>query len=256
MRARPLHRYKMYGYEVLGTQQMDLHLLRFSNKLLIKPLPEYLLDVPFWEEHICKNQVQWENARGWLLSYVCLITSPLYLKLAHDDSLIPATITWSWWKAFVTDFLNNVEINTLHQVNKRYQFGDLRLSRINTIYRTLYFHTHFVRGYLYGYNRYVVFFERNFSWILIAFVFVGLVLSAMQVGISLDELNSNHAFMEASLVTVVLSILSVAVILGAVTITFSGIFLFNMVSAVRHAATEQRKRKEMQKQNAAGMKQV
>ena len=256
MRARPLHRYKMYGYEVLGTQQMDLHLLRFSNKILIKPLPEYLLDASFWKEHICKDQGLWESARGWLLSYVWLITSPLDLKLAHDESLVPAAITWSWWKAFVTDFLNNVDINTLHRVNKRYQFGDLRLSRINTIYRTRYFHTHFVRGYLYGYNRYVVFFERNFSWILILFVFLSLVLSAMQVGTALDELNSSRAFMKGSYGVVVLSMISVAVVLGVVGLFFVGVFLFNMVSAIRHAGREQRKRRELQKRKMAGVKQV
>ena len=32
MRARPLHRYRMLGMEVLGTQQMYLHLLKYSNK--------------------------------------------------------------------------------------------------------------------------------------------------------------------------------------------------------------------------------
>ncbi|KAL1603141.1 hypothetical protein SLS59_004235 [Nothophoma quercina] len=256
MRARPLHRYKMYGYEVSGTQQMDLHLLRFSNKILIKPLPEYLLDASFWKEYICKDQGLWESARGWLLSYVWLITSPLDLKLAHDESLVPAAITWSWWKAFVTDFLNHVDINTLHRVNKRYQFGDLRLSRINTIYRTRYFHTHFVRGYLYGYNRYVVFFERNFSWILILFVFLSLVLSAMQVGTALDELSSSRAFMKGSYGVVVLSMISVAVVLGVVGLFFVGVFLFNMVSAIRHAGREQRKRRELQKQKMAGVKQV
>lgn len=76
MRARPLHRYKMYGYELLGTQQMDLHLLRYSNKLLVKPLPEYILSTTFWEGHLCMNEALWESATGWLLSYVWLITSP------------------------------------------------------------------------------------------------------------------------------------------------------------------------------------
>lgn len=248
MRARPLHRYKMYGYELLGTQQMDLHLLRYSNKLLVKPLPEYILSTTFWEGHLCMNEALWESATGWLLSYVWLITSPLDLKLAHDNALLPAAITWSWWKAFATDFLEHVDMNTLHQVNKRYHFGDLRLSRINSIYRTRFFFTHFVRGYLYGYNRYVVFFERNFSWILILFVFLSLVLSAMQVGTALDQLNSNKAFMKGSYGVVVLSMVSVVAVLGVVGLCFIGIFLFNMVSAVRHAGSEERKRAKAKKE--------
>lgn len=159
MRARPLHRYTMLGMEVLGTQQMDLHLLKYSNKLLVKPLPEWMLSYDFWKEHICKpgdadpdgtrkEDWLWESAAGFLVSYVWLITTPLDLKIAHEYTLLPSFITWHWWKAFVKDFMQHVNINTLHQVNKRYHFGDLRLGRINSIYRTRYAHTHFVRGYL------------------------------------------------------------------------------------------------------------
>jgi hypothetical protein len=41
-----------------------------------------------------------------------------------------------------------VDINSLEHVNQRWQFGDLRLGRVNSTYRIRYFHTHFVRGYL------------------------------------------------------------------------------------------------------------
>lgn len=247
MRARPLHRYKMYGYEIFGTQQMDLHLLQYSNKLLVKPLPEYLLDTAFWEEHICADKALHESATGWVLSYVWLITSPLDLKLAHDNTLLPGAITWTWWKAFATSFIDTVGINALEKVNKRYDFGDLRLSRVNTIYRTRFFTTHFVRGYLYGYNRYVAFFERNFSWILILFVFLSLVLGAMQVGTALDELNTNTAFMKGSYGVVVFSMVSVAAVLSIVALFFVGVFLFNMVAAIRHATRKQKERHRAKK---------
>lgn len=159
MRARPLHRYKMLGMEVLGTQQMDLHLLKFSTKLLVKPLPEWMLSYDFWNEHICKpgdadltRKLEegwlWKSAAGFLVSYVWLITTPLDLKIAHEYMLLPSFVTWHWWKDFVKDFMQHVDINTLQEVNQRYQFGDLRLGRINSIYRIRYAHTHFVRGYL------------------------------------------------------------------------------------------------------------
>ncbi|KAJ4343716.1 hypothetical protein N0V95_006546 [Ascochyta clinopodiicola] len=256
MRARPLHRYKMYGYEILGTQQMDLHLLRFSNKLLVKPLPEYLLSTSFWTQHICTDEAMWESATGWLLSYIWLLTTPLDLKLAHDHALLPSAITWPWWKAFVADFHTHVDTNTLHQVNRRYHFGDLRLSRINSIYRTRFFTTHFVRGYLYGYNRYAVFFERNVSWILILFVFLSLVLSAMQVGTAVEELSSSRAFMKGTYGVVVLSMVSVAGVLGAVGLCFVGIFLFNMVSAVTHAGGEERRRGKVRRERGPRGKEV
>ncbi|KAL6705451.1 hypothetical protein ACN47E_006716 [Coniothyrium glycines] len=245
MRARPLHRYKMLSFDILHTQQMDLHLLKFSNKLILKPIPEWLLSAEFWTDHLCADASLHKSACGWLVSYIWLVTTPLDLKLAHEHSLLPAFITWTWWKGFVADFYSHVDINTLQQVNQRYQFGELRLGRINSIYRTRFFFTHFVRGYLYGYNRYVVFFQRNFSWILIVFVFFSLVLSAMQVGTGLKELEDNYAFLRASYVFVVFSIVSVGVVLAVVGLLFVVIFLFNMGAAIGHATSEQRTRAEL-----------
>ena len=158
MRARPLHRYKMMGIEILQTQQMDLHLLKFSTKLLVKPLPEWMVCHKFWTEWLCeggddgdksKDGPLWRSAAGFLVSYVWLVTTPLDLKIAHDCFLLPSFITWHWWKDFARDFMDHVDMETLQQVNQRYQYGDLRLGRINTTYRIRYAHTHFVRGYLY-----------------------------------------------------------------------------------------------------------
>jgi hypothetical protein len=157
MRARSLHRYTMLGMQVVQTQQMDLHLLKFSTKLLVKPLPEWILCHQFWTDWICTSDDAndereqgwlWKSAAGFLVSYVWLVTTPLDLKIAHEHSLLPSFVSWHWWKSFVSDFIRHVDIDTLHQVNQRYQFGDLRLGRINTTYRIRYAHTHFVRGYL------------------------------------------------------------------------------------------------------------
>ncbi|KAL5119282.1 hypothetical protein ACEQ8H_002769 [Pleosporales sp. CAS-2024a] len=254
MRARPLHRYRMMGFDVLYTQQMDLHLLKFSNHLMIKPLPEWILSHDFWTQHLCGDVELHKSASGFLLSYVWLLVTPLDLKLAHDLSLVPSFITWHWWKDFVKDFLGpgHVDINTLAQVNQRYQFGDLRLGRINSTYRIRFFWSHFVRGYLYGYNRYVVFFQRNFNWILIVFVFFSLVLSAMQVGTSLKELEDNYAFLRASYVFVVFSMVSVGAVLALVGMVFVIVFVFNMITAINHAKREQRKRKELASRRRAG----
>ena len=161
MRARPLHRYKMMGFEVLHTQQIDLHLLKFSNRLLLKPLSEYMLDFEFWQEHICERS---RSTRVCLWVPVILHLAALFtlgFEACTRPFLVPSFITWHWWKEFAKDYLQRIDVNALDQVNKRYHFGDLRLGRINSIYRTRFMFTHFVRGYLYRYNRYVIFFQRN-----------------------------------------------------------------------------------------------
>lgn len=243
MRARPLHRYKLMGYDVLHTQQMDLHLLKYSTKLLVKPLPEYLVSHKFWTTYICPSSEFHKSATGFLLSYVWLLASPLDLQLAHDLYLLPKWLHWKTWKRFVTAFSMEVDMTSLYQVNPRYTFGDLRLGRINSIYRTRFFSTHFVRGYLYQYNRYVVYFQRNFGWILVVFVFFSLVLSAMQVGVSVSPLQEDEAFRKGTYGFVVFSVLTVAAVLGFVCFVFVGIFLFNMVEAIKHDGRMRRERR-------------
>ncbi|KAF1970739.1 hypothetical protein BU23DRAFT_556461 [Bimuria novae-zelandiae CBS 107.79] len=252
-RARALHRYKMLQMEVLPTQQMDLHLVRFSNKLIIKPLAEYMLSHDFWTQYLCEDEELHKTACGFLLSYIWLLNTPLDLKMAHELYIIPSFVTWHWWKAFVTEFVEHIDIRALDQVNKRFHFGDLRLGRINSIYRIRYATTHFVRGYLYGYNRYVVFFQRKFSWILIVFVFFSLVLAAMQVGATVNPLQDDNAFLTTCFGFVVFSMVSVAAVLGIVGAIFLFIFFFNMVDAitsVKHWTRRRQNRAEERKNRA------
>ncbi|KAF2715534.1 hypothetical protein K504DRAFT_28609 [Pleomassaria siparia CBS 279.74] len=248
LRARPLHRYQMMSFQVLYTQQMDLHLLQFSNRLLLKPLPEWLLDYEFWEKYICPHPDLHESAWGFLLSYVWLITTPLDLRMAHEHFLLPSFVTWHWWKKFVKNFCGKTDMETLDGINKRYHFGDLRLGRINSIYRILFMSTHFVRGYLYGYNRYVVFFQRNFSWIVTVFVFFSLLLSAMQVGVGVAPLDSNEAFLRVSYGFVVFSMVACMVVLALVGIIFVVIFFFNMGSAISHVKKAAQSRKQRRRE--------
>lgn len=252
LNARPIHRQKMMGFDIFLTEQADLHLLKFSNKIFVKPLPEYMLNYSFWDRYICGSRELHRSACGILLSYVWLICSPLDLKLARQLDLLSSEITWTWWKTFVTDFLLHVDANALNQVNKRYHFGELRLGRINSIYRIRFFFTHFIRGYLYGYNRYVVFFQRNFAWMLIVFVYFSLVLTAMQVGLALPQLNTNHAFQQASYGFVVFSIVAVAAIVFFVGILFVGIFLLNMILAISHEKKERRDREFFAREKEKG----
>lgn len=274
MRARPLHRYIIMGQEITPTQNLDLHLMHFSTHLLVKPLPEYLLSHPFWETHLCAAETPstitsdserdaWEHQRrdvhasatGFLLSYIWLLVSPQDFLLAQTHHLLPPYITFPQWKAFATSFCAHIDPNSIHvlnQVNKRFHFGDLRLGRVNSIYRIRFFHTHFVRGYLWSYNRYTIFFERNFSWILVVCVFFSLVLSAMQVGVTVKELGGegpeegkgNVVFLRATYGFVVFSMVVVAAVLGVVGLVFALVFFLNMVAAIWH---DKEKRRELRK---------
>lgn len=243
--ARPLQRQKMMGCDIFPTDQADLHLLKFSNRLLIKPLPEYMLDYGFWRDHLCSSKELHQSACGFLLSYIWLIRSPYDVNIAHDFNVLPKKVTWAWWKVFVRKFYEDVDMNALDQVNKRYQFGELRLGRINTIYRVRFFRTHFIRGYLYVYNRYGIFFERNFEWLVAAFVYVSVVLSAMQVAMDIPPLSDNDAFMKTSYGFVVFSIATVAFLIVVISLVFAWTYFYNMSAAIGHFRKETRKRQIM-----------
>ena len=248
--ARALHRYRVMGFTPLPTLQADLHLLRFEDHILVKPLPEYLLDYDFWVAHLCGGDggggpALHAAACGVLVSYIWLVTAPLDLRVAHEHGLLPSFVTWGWWRAFAKDVVAHLDLNALDQVNPRFQFGDLRLSRINSIYRIRFAFTNFVRGYLYSYNRYVAFFQRNFSWILIVFVFVSLVLSAMQVGVGVEPLQDNRAFLNASYGFVVFSMLVPAAILAIVGVVYCVVFFFNMVAAIAHVKQARKARSKL-----------
>jgi len=246
--ACPLHRYILMDHKFLGVQQMDLHLLKLRsspNQLLVKPLPEWILSYDFWTDYLCCDIELHRSACGFLVSYAWLITTPLDLKLAHESMLLPSFITWTWWKTFIKVFIRQVDINNLDQVNKRYQFGDLQMERINIIYRWRFFYTHFARGYFLPPKRYTPFFERNFSWALIPFVFLSLILSAMQVGIDLPELQYNHAFLHASYGMVVFSMICALVVVCSVAIRPTTVFISNLVAAIKHARVEQRRRRKL-----------
>ncbi len=212
MCARPLYKQKMIDREILVTEQIDFHLLWQESRIFIKPLPEFLMDHDFWTKNLCSNQKDHKNACGLLLSYTWLVCYQSDLKIAKDHGLLPAWMTWTEWIAFTRTFFDAVDHESLNNFNERYQYGELRLGRINWIYRLTF--RNFMRGYLYSYNRFSVFLSRNFAWLAVAFLYITVVLSAMQVGLSTDRLKGSSRFQDASYGFTVFSILAPLIVVA------------------------------------------
>jgi hypothetical protein len=251
MNARALHKQLLLGRRVVITEQTDLHLLTYADIVMLKPLPAYMLSKGVWESYLCKpeNTELHKAACGMLLSYIWLIRSANDFKLAKEDSrrLLPDALTFPEWRRIAMESLKYIDPDTLHQVNKRFQFGELRLGRINKIYRLhpRFILSHFVRGYLYSYNRYSPFLHRNVSWILGVSVLFSLALSAMQVGTGISELKDNARFNQASFGFVIFVCALVLAVLAFVIIIFSGVYIYNMFAAIHHSKKEQNRRKKM-----------
>ncbi|KAI5853311.1 hypothetical protein BZA05DRAFT_395609 [Tricharina praecox] len=177
---RALHQQKVCNRGIVINEKPWLHLLWYEQIIFIKPLPAYLLSVPFFDEHIEPDEDLRALALGFLRSYAKLIQSPIDLKIAHDENLVPENLEWEVWARLAPHFTYLED----SKVNKRYKYGELRLPRVNQAHR---FCIDFPNGYYSQYVTYKQFFNQNFAWLLLAVVYVSVVLTALQLLLSTDE---------------------------------------------------------------------
>ncbi|OCK73242.1 hypothetical protein K432DRAFT_9025 [Lepidopterella palustris CBS 459.81] len=243
--ARPFHKLKHSGLRVRPTHQHDLHLLSYESSIFLKPLPEWLLNYQFWEQGLCSDEELHKRACGLLVSWIWLIQSPLDLRMANqeDFGLLPPQLSWKHWKAIVRDVQHYIDFHTLDQVNKRYHYGELNLSRINLLFRMKFF-----KPYLYDRDRSNSFFLRRFGWIGIAFLFFQTILAAMQVGFSVDPLSSSYAFSRSSFGFTAFSLITAGVLFaiwGLICIRYGAVFLGSFFASFFLKGYQERRRKAM-----------
>lgn len=241
--ARPLHRQLMMNRRVIVTEQADLHLTWGHDCIYIKPLPAYLFDEKIWAKYLCTSSSLYESACGLLLSYVWLVTheSDFRLAVGHEIPLLPfsGTLTWTIWRKLVEDLSRTINVDTREAVSPRYTYGELRLDRLNQIYRfspsILFSQDHaLMRGYFYRYHKYSSFFEQNFSWLIVMFAYVTIVLSAMQVGLASTRLGSSPAFQHAAYGFAVLAMFVPVTMVGVVIALFMLLFASNVLATLRN----------------------
>lgn len=119
-----------------------------------------------------------------------------------------------------------ITVTHSHQINKRYHYGELRLSRLNDIYR--FREWKWRGGYFLVYTRYQSFFRANFEWLLLVFAYISVALSALQVLLTANQdYDSTNQILRsvsfgigsASMVGVVLSVLVMAVLFVVLKLT-------------------------------------
>lgn len=244
--ARPLHRQKLLGRTIVITENPNEHLISHAERIFIKPLPDYLLCHEFWTTKgrlLAQDESLHQCACGFLLSYCWLVCSKYDLAIAHDSNLLPSSITWDMWVSFVTDVLGNIDLETLDSVSLRYHYGELRLSRLNLIYRfsphTLSVHN-LIHGFMsaaLGSKAYLV---RTFAWLLSLFWAATIVTSAMQVGIGTSLLGESKLFQGASVVFVVASLVGVAASVVLIGLVWGALVVYHIYWAKRNLIAVQK----------------
>lgn len=245
---RPLHYQVVKEREIVVTEQLDLHLVWSSSKsswILIKPLPRFLLCPLFWQTQICPHQHLYETALGFLLSYVALIEREVDYNLAINHGLIPKEITWPGWLTLVHEIfctlpqeatfdpaiMSSIDaIGSDTSVNRRFNYGELRLGRLNWIYRLIMGE---IRGYHSGCTTYGSFMRENINSLITLFAYTTIVLSAMQVGLATQPLADDHSFGMASYVFSIFSIVAPLACIVAIAVVMVFMIIINLVRTLK-----------------------
>ncbi|KAK1589650.1 uncharacterized protein LY79DRAFT_580491 [Colletotrichum navitas] len=231
MPPRPLHYQALTSREIQVTENPELHLVWAKNRIFVKPIPRWLLSPDFWAAHLAvdaadqqchpRKQQLFACALGFLFTYTALIAYESDYQIASDKGLIPKEVTWYDWKALSAQTVQN---HCYASVNPRYWYGELRLSRLNKIYRVRLGYV--LRGFskVASHAVYEDLLQDNFATLAAILGYVVIVLTAMQVGLATDKLVGDSSFQNVSYGFTVFSILAplvaCVVILGVVVAMF------------------------------------
>lgn len=229
--CRPLHMQKVRGLEIVVVETCHLHLTWRDAKIFIKPCPDFLLDYDTWKTYLSMEEKLYRNALGFLRTYTSLVRRKSDLKIALELGLLPENLEWVQWtqlsRAIVgTPFENSVEDKCKkngepRKIYDRWCYGELRLGRLNWIHRLCFCgereRGQFQRGFFNRYQDYRSFLDRNITWLTVSTIYIALVLTAMQVGLGTDRLNSSSRFRDLAVGFTIFSIIAPLTVIAIIT---------------------------------------
>lgn len=242
----PLHRQKVKGRELIVTHDPRLHLVWLHGRIFIKPIPPYLLSYNFWKAFLTPGAFERANrpvsvpraARGFLRTYRHLIRYETDLLIAQksDLRLVPDNVDWPSFSRFISQIEHVSDV----AVSGRYQYGEIRLSRLN-------FYAPFLLNKFYYeqiHGQYSDFFGRLFGPVLFIFAIVSTILNSLQVGVAVDQVSDLHwrFWWSISRWFSVISLLGASAIACGIMLLWTWIFVDEWIFAVRC----RRRRKDLQ----------
>lgn len=190
----PLHSQKVKAREIVATEDANLHLVWHYNKIYIKPMPLCLLNHDFWKMYLSLPADSTSSnptasfdrtiALGFMRSYALLVRHHVDFILARESYLFPIDLEWVEWSKFIAYFRTLED----EDVAKRYHYGQLRLSRLNWAVR-LFRPSSAKTWWFYEIPHWsaAMYVERAVGPLLFGFASLSLVLSSMQVLLSIPD---------------------------------------------------------------------
>ncbi|PVF94181.1 hypothetical protein CPB86DRAFT_789290 [Serendipita vermifera] len=222
--TRPLHQHKVLRRDIIITEQMRLHLTWIDDIVFLKPIPRALLNYQFFHDHVCSDEDIYSRVMGFLYTYLRSIRHESDFDIAVQHKLLPHT-TWEKWLAFTRDFPEPPN----QRQGTRWDFGELRIWRLNIIARVLYFRL--LRGWITLTRDTGVYFTGFFALIAALFAVLSVTLSAFQVAMTPDW-TASGVESAGYWVAIVCLICTASLALFAMT-WFTALLLTNSVFAIK-----------------------
>ena len=195
------------GRSIILTENPELHLVWIQSRVYIKPLPKWLLSHACWEFFLKKDScgAAERGAKGFVRSYAYLIRHKSDFRIAKEMGLLPQKLGYTQFVRFIKHF----EMIQNDEVSLRYSYGELRLSRLNIWAPWVLGRPEFFKVI----RQYRDYFEQYFAPISFVFGIFVIVLSSMQVALSVNEPVSATSLRKFTMVCWVFAILTLVVVI-------------------------------------------
>ncbi|KAG8670817.1 hypothetical protein FPOAC2_04120 [Fusarium poae] len=198
---RSLYYQKFLRRDIVIVEELDLHLIWAKSRIFIKPLPDFLLNYEFWEANICSEPQLYRAACGLLYSYCGLIRFKYDLQVAKDCKLINENLDYKAWTEFVRTILPNLHPKDPNIMDTRFQYGELRLNRLDTLYRYSPYKfslSSILQGFPHAMSESYTPYMDQYNNAVSAFGVVVIVLSAFNLSLSAHSKNPDASLQQAA----------------------------------------------------------
>ncbi|KAL8288246.1 hypothetical protein RB597_000370 [Gaeumannomyces tritici] len=193
----PLHHQKAHGRDVILNEHPGLHLVWYYDRIFIKPIPAYMYSRAFWDYISNADPKVYQASLGFIRSYYYLIQFETDFNQACKIGLIPKIPTppapalpggdadpkhpsYEEFCAFMESFVPDIEDT---DVNYRFGYGELRLTRINKT--TMFFKRKM--AYFHMLPQWGSYLQHLLTPIITVFAILTVILNAMQVTLAAHE---------------------------------------------------------------------
>ncbi|KAI0007699.1 hypothetical protein F4779DRAFT_642682 [Xylariaceae sp. FL0662B] len=232
----PLHFQRLKGRGIYITEDVRLHLVWSRNYVHIKPISGYFFNQEFWQNKV--SGIKQRQALGFMRTYAYLIRHQSDFVIAKEENLIPESKNLHY-KDF-ENFIQNAREIKDHDVSLRWEFGQLRLNRLNCAVRLFQPVTTPPRVgilqrlyYEEGYTDTSQFLQDSGAPLLFLFATLSLVLSAMQVILAAQADNPWSAFSSVSAWFSVVVVIIIVIIFLSLFIIISVVLISQLMFALR-----------------------